>query len=235
MPHGFGEGFKNIVKQGAGEVWNGTRTVLGKGTSKARDAAKGYVNNIREERAANSLFRGKAAEGLMRDRVRSTGIGKAIDSRAANLLDDSVKGAKGLMFSAALAPIMYGISALATDPGGAVSPGDRMHHYNKHMVAAGVDVASDVAMTGVAIGLAQFGPYGQIAAGALTAYNVVSGFVGWDLGTLSMNFMDAADQEYESRKQGPKFNMTQNTSMAMQRQMQNLHASGSNIAEMMHN
>jgi hypothetical protein len=142
---------------------------------------------------------------------------------------------KGFIFGSLLSGSMYGLSAYATDnPDN--NAGDRMAHYGKHAIAGGVDVAADLALTGVGIGLATFGgPAGMAMAGGLQLFNMFAGFAGMDAGSIAMNVMNYADEQYDKAKTGPKFNMTQNTAMAMQRQIQNLHASGSNLGEMMHN
>lgn len=130
---------------------------------------------------------------------------------------------------------LYGLSAYATDDP-MNSGGDRMAHYGKHAVAAGVDIASDAVLTGASVALATFGgPAGMFVAGGLQMFNMFAGFAGIDAGSIAMNVMNYAEEEYDKAKRGPKFNMTQNTAMAMQRQIQNLHASGSNLGEIMHN
>lgn len=129
---------------------------------------------------------------------------------------------------------MYGLSAAMTDnPMNAAS--DRMVNAGKHTIAAGADITADVGLSAAAYGLSALGPVGVMAGSALMAYNFLGNFVGLDAGSLSMNIMNQFDERYENDKRGPKFNMTQNTSMAMQRQVNNLHGAGSNLGEMMHN
>lgn len=142
---------------------------------------------------------------------------------------------KSLGVGAVISSSMYGLSAYATD-NDMNSPGDRMAHYAKHGIAGGIDVMADAALTGVSFGLATFGgPAGMALAGGIQAFNMFAGFAGIDAGSIAMNVMNYAEEEYDKAKRGPKFNMTENTAMAMQRQIQNLHASGSNLGEMMHN
>jgi hypothetical protein len=141
---------------------------------------------------------------------------------------------KSIGVTAGIGAAMYGLSAVMTDDTSA-DAGDRMSHYVKHGVAGAADVTADLALTGVAAGLTAFGPVGALLGGGLMAYNMLGGFFGMDAGTGVMNLMNYADEKYEEQRQGPKFNMTQNTSMAMQRQISNLHANGSNLGEMMHN
>lgn len=141
---------------------------------------------------------------------------------------------KAVGLTTAFSGAMYGLSAVMTDDG-TMDGGDRMAHYTKHAMAGAADVTADLALTGVAAGLSMLGPLGAVAGGGLMAYNLLGGFFGIDAGSGVMNFMDYADTQYEKQRRGPKFPMTQNTSMAMQRQVQNLHASGSNLGEMMHN
>lgn len=142
---------------------------------------------------------------------------------------------KSFLYGSLLSGSMYGLSAYATDnPDN--NAGDRMAHYGKHAIAGGVDIAADAALTSVGIGLATFGgPAGMAIAGGLQLFNMFAGFAGMDAGSIAMNVMNYADEQYDKAKTGPKFNMTQNTAMAMQRQIQNLHASGSNLGEAMHN
>lgn len=141
---------------------------------------------------------------------------------------------KSILATTGFSGAMYGLSAVMTDNTD-MDAGDRMSHYTKYAMAGAADVGTDLALTGVAAGLSALGPIGAVFGGGLMAYNMFGGFFGMDAGSGLMNFMDYADTEYEKQKQGPKFNMTQNTSMALQRQIQNLHASGSNLGEMMHN
>lgn len=125
---------------------------------------------------------------------------------------------------------------------------DRMITYGKNLTAGVVDTTSDLAMTGIGVaaesaGIALAGMTGWTGlamAGtgvgvALTAYSLLGNLFGIDPGSLVKKGLDQADEMYETAKYGPKFDMTRNTSMAMQRQLQNLHASGSNMAEMLHN
>lgn len=142
---------------------------------------------------------------------------------------------KSFAIGTALSGGLYGLGAYMTDNDQA-SAGDRAAHYAKYAVASGVDILADSALTVASFGLATFaGPIGMMAAGGLQMFNMFAGFMGYDAGTLAMNVMDYADEQYDKNKLGPKFNMTQNTTMTMQRQIQNLHASGSNLGEMMHN
>ena len=129
---------------------------------------------------------------------------------------------------------MYGLSAFLTDDP-TKSGGDRLYNQYKHAAALTADVISDFTLTTVAAGLAMTGPLGMMAGTAITAFNIAGGLMGVDAGSLVMRGMDYAEEEYERAKSGPKFNMTKNTSMALQRQIQNMHASGSNLGEMMHN
>ena len=149
--------------------------------------------------------------------------------------DQTKGGLKSFAYGTVISGAMYGLGSYATDDP-QKSHGDRMAHYSKYAVAGAIDVGSDLALTGVSIGLATFGgPAGAMVAGGLQMFNMFAGFAGMDAGSLAMSVMDYADQEYDKDKMGKKFNMTQNTSMAMQRQIQNMHGSGSNLGEMMHN
>jgi hypothetical protein len=141
---------------------------------------------------------------------------------------------KGLAFSGVIGAGLYGLSAVVSDDPTAQTS-DRMVNATKHGVAFAADTASDIALTGVAAGLSLLGPTGMMVGTALHAFNMLGGFVGMDAGSQVMKVMDYADEQYESAKNGPSFNMTENTSMAMQRQVQNMHAGGSNLGEMMHN
>ena len=138
---------------------------------------------------------------------------------------------KGALFSGA----MYGLSAFATDNADNEAS-DRMTNVAKHGAAFAADVAGDAVLTGIGTALGTFGgAYGKMAQGAITAFNFGSNLLGIDAGSMMMRTWDYAEEQYYKAKEGPKFDMTGNKSQAMQRQIQNLHASGSNLGEMMHN
>jgi hypothetical protein len=142
---------------------------------------------------------------------------------------------KGFGYGLGISSGVYGLVGYATD-NNMNNAGDRMAHYGKHAVALGADIASDITLSVAAAGIATLGgPAGVFVAGGLKMFNMFAGFAGIDAGSIAMNVMNYADEEYERRKSGPTINMTQNTSMALQRQIQNMHASGSNLGEMMHN
>ena len=145
-----------------------------------------------------------------------------------------IVGIKPMLKTAAFSGAMYGLSAVMTDDTSA-DHGDRMAHYAKHGVAATADVGADIGLGLAASVISKAGPWGAVVGGGIMAYNLLGGFFGLDAGSGVMNMMNYADEEYEKQRQGPKFNMTQNTSMALQRQLQGLHANGSNLGEMMHN
>lgn len=152
-----------------------------------------------------------------------------------NLAAHELKDAgKGLKYSAILGGAMYGLSAYATDNSDN-DMSDRAVNIGKHGVALAADLAGDTAIAGIGMGLAMFGPMGALAGGALNIANMAAGLMGYDAGSIAMNIMNYGEEAYEKARSGPKFNMTQNTSMALQRQIQNMHASGSNLGEMMHN
>lgn len=159
------------------------------------------------------------------------GSGKSKTNLLKNQAGDALKSLK---WSALLGGGLYGLSAWISDDS-RMDTSDRMVNGVKHGAAFAADLASDTVLTGVAMGLSTLGPYGMVAGAALNAFNIVGGFMGVDAGSMVMRGMDYADEQYESAKRGPQFNMTKNTSMALQRQLQNMHASGSNLGEMMHN
>jgi hypothetical protein len=141
---------------------------------------------------------------------------------------------KGLGVSAALGGAIYGLSAFATDNSDN-DMSDRGINFAKHGVALGADLAGDTAIAGIGMGLSMLGPMGALAGGVLNVANIAAGLMGYDAGSIAMNVMNYAEEAHDKARNGPKFNMTQNTSMALERQIQNLHASGSNLGEMMHN
>jgi hypothetical protein len=130
---------------------------------------------------------------------------------------------------------LYGLMAYGMDDPSRAT-GDRIASAGKYMTAAAIDTASDLTLTAVAGGLSMLGPVGVAAAAGITAYNVIGNFVGIDAGSLALRAMDAMDERYEAdRNGGKKFQLGENSSMALQRQISNIHQSGSNMAEMMHN
>lgn len=138
---------------------------------------------------------------------------------------------KGALFSGA----MYGLGAFATDNADN-DMSDRLTNTTKYGAAFAADVAGDAVLTGIGTALGAFGGvYGKMAQGAITAFNFGSNLLGIDAGSMVMHGFDHAEEQYYKAKDGPKFDMTGNKSQAMQRQIQNLHASGSNLGEMMHN
>ena len=137
---------------------------------------------------------------------------------------------RGAIFSGA----MYGFMGYMSDnPQNAAS--DRMVNIGKHGIAAAADVGADTAFSAAALGLSMFGPLGVAAGAGLMAYNFVGNLIGIDAGSVALNVMNHFDERYEQDTRGTKFNMTENTSMALQRQVSNLQGAGSNLGEMMHN
>lgn len=234
MPHGFGEVAKGAA-QVAGYAGRQLGNVVGSTYNSGMDFigsyGKTYMQNLKNERdlIANPAITGKYGGKLQ------SGFNDSFRKRQGNLFTHYAKDhGKGFLIGGALTTGMYGLGAWATDnPDN--SAGDRMANVAKYGVAAGVDTIADLGLSIAATGLSMLGPAGVIAGGALQAFNIGAGLFGVDAGSLAMNIMNYADEEYDRVKQGPKFNMTQGTSMAMQRQIQNLHASGSNLGEIMHN
>lgn len=134
----------------------------------------------------------------------------------------------------AISGAIYGGLAYMTDDK-TKSAGDRMFHYTKYGMAAAVDTGTSLGLSAVAAGLSTLGPMGMMAGAGLEAINLVAPFLGFDPGSIMLNTFEKLEERYDQDRNGPRFNMTQNTSMALQRQLQSLHASGSNIAESMHN
>lgn len=140
-----------------------------------------------------------------------------------------------LVGNAAVTGTMYGGLGAATSVGkeGSELPG----HYAPWAVGAGVDIASDVALTGL-VGLT-VGLSSPIGAGIMVA-DMVTDMMGWDLATVAMghtsDLVNKMDSEYNRLSgQGNNYQMSRGSSQALQRQLQNLSGSGSNVAEMMHN
>jgi hypothetical protein len=259
MAHGFGDIAKKTTKilgQGAKDVGQFAKDEFGGALGSAYDSSMNGIKSWMQSRrdANESLFYkplGKGEFGIGanselkyqkfdgEDAFKTVGTGKvnqgsSTRSRGTYLKNKAKEFGKDMKWSAILSGGLYGLSAYASDDPNA-EVGDRGINIAKHGVAAGVDLGADALLTGVATGLSMLGPLGGIAGGALTAFNMFAGFAGLDAGSLAMNAMNYTEQEYDRVKAGPKFNMTQNNSMAMQRQIQNLHASGSNLGEMMHN
>lgn len=162
-----------------------------------------------------------------------TGMGEFLKSDPSALKE--IFTLKNVARTAAFSGSMYGLSAVLTDSS-ENSASDRMIHYSKHAVGGAVDAASDLTLGAVGGALATFGGLpGAIVGGGIMAYNFLGGFFGADTGSIAMNAMNQLEERYDADRQGPQLKMTENTSMALQRQLSNLHASGSNIAETMHN
>lgn len=258
MAHGFGN-TPQVMKG----IFGAGKKELGSMTSNAYDAGMNFIGKMdgnfmdgirrRQDEVANPhMYKssvtndyGRSVPGKHMGSSVTDDFGNSVSNgmkpnswmtQKKNIMMDSAKGAgKGFAIGGIMSGGLYGLSAYMTDNSDN-SAGDRMAHYGKHAIAAGVDMGSDLALTGLGIGLATLGgPAGVIAGSALMAFNMFAGFAGMDAGSLAMTAMNYADEQYDIAKQGPKFNMTQNTSQSMQRQIQNLHASGSNLGEMMHN
>lgn len=90
-----------------------------------------------------------------------------------------------------------------------------------------------MAVTGVAAMASAINPL--LGIGILAA-DFATDMMGLDLATAGLNAMDHMDSEYNRLgKTGSNYQMSQGSAQAMQRQLQNLAGSGSNVAEMMHN
>lgn len=142
-------------------------------------------------------------------------------------------GGEVLKYGGISAAIYGGLAYMSDDK--TQSAGDRMFNYAKYGSAAAIDTTASLGLSAIAAGLSTLGPLGMVAGAGLEAYNLLSPFLGIDPGTVVLNTFEKLEERYEKDRNGPQFNMTQNTSMALQRQLQNLHASGSNVAEMLHN
>jgi hypothetical protein len=165
-----------------------------------------------------------AKEGNFWQATKHTGAATLLHSPIGTL-------GKGLLMSGG----MYGLMAYASDDA-SKSTGDRAASVGKHGIAAVVDATADFALSGVADGIGMLGPYGMMAAAGIRAYNFGANFVGLDLGSLALRAMDSMDERYnQDRGGGKKFSLSENSSMALQRQISNIHQSGSNMAEVMHN
>ena len=215
----------DVVRRSSDTFMDGIRTSqYNQGMNEAPKHPRGKHGNVRPASQVGDLSNAKFND--IRGKHSST----------LRFKKESISQLKGFGVGTGISMGMYGLMAYASDPGDAVDAGDRMNHYAKNAVGLAADIASDAVLTGIGtVAALTLGPAGAVIAGGITAFNIAGGFLGIDAGTQAMKFMDYADQEYDNRKNGPKFNMTQNSSMAMQRQIQNLHGSGSNMAEQMHN
>lgn len=217
---GMAQGFDNVAR--FGETWAGV-------SSAARGSAK-----------VSASVGFKTAELMSEGSKHATSLAWKGTKSVFNMIKTDPKvfretfTAGNMAKGAAISSGMYGLMAFMSDDKNAATS-DRMVNYAKHGIAAGVDVASDTALSLGAGALAMTGPIGATVGGAIMAYNMFAGFVGMDTGSLALNMMNSFDERYKQDKRGPSFDMTQNTSMALQRQIGNLHASGSNLGEMMHN
>jgi hypothetical protein len=247
----FTDTTKGLVELGGSAITQGVSGMLGhmKSSYSANGGLMGRLdrsmNGIRKTQAQieNPLMKlkGENLDEMSSRYVRKNNPMKNMDpgsgTKQFNLFKHHAKDSwKNFKIGTVMSGGLYGLSAYMSDNENA-SAGDRMANVVKHGVAGTVDVAADFGLTTVAAGLATFGgPGGVVAGGVLMAFNMFAGFAGLDAGSLAMTAMNYADGEYDTAKAGKsKFNMTENTSMAMQRQIQNLHASGSNLGEMMHN
>lgn len=185
-------------------------------------------NNVKSLDGGETWENNRVAKG---NTIGGAGEMKQMGRKAAagskNFLKDVGKGA---LFSGA----MYGLGAYATDNADN-DMSDRLVNTTKYGAAFAADVAGDTLLTGVAKVAGMFGPTGRAVGAAITAFNFGSNLLGIDAGSMLMHGWDHAEDQYYKVKEGPKFDMTGNKSQAMQRQIQNLHASGSNLGEMMHN
>lgn len=233
MPHGFGD-----VAKGAKEVMGLGLGQMGDFVSKEYNTGMKFITKFSDQYLDDmAVKRHKVANPHLYENVPFTGRKEGNwfqqkGNQAAHYTKDQFKG---WGIGAGLSVGLYGLSAVMSDNTDA-DAGDRMVNYSKHAIAAGADLTVDAGLSAVAAGLATFGGIPGMAVGAgITAFNMFAGFAGWDAGSMVMNYMNYAEGKYDEAKAGPKFNMTQNTSMAMQRQIQNMHAAGSNLGEMMHN
>lgn len=252
MAYGFGE-VMGEVRNAAGKIVGGTydssKEALGGFFNSASQSMRASQDKIENPHKYRSNIRNVTDDygnsqavdmrrGFTDDYGNVQGMGKSNSwiERKANLgIHETKKGLKNWGIGAAMSGGLYGLMAYATDNADN-DASDRGVNAAKYAVAAGVDVAADGVLTGVAAGLATFGgPAGIVAGGAITAFNMLAGFAGLDAGSLAMRAMDYTEAEYENAKTGPKFNMTQNTAMSLQRQLGNIAQSGSNLGEMMHN
>jgi hypothetical protein len=246
MP-GFGAVVNPATKQLASQLGSLAGSALAVPFDFSKKAVKGVYTGMEnaQNEIADPVLKGKhggryqSAFGdnwLERNLVNPVAPHGSWARKKYNLGKHEIKtGAKGFAIGSVLSGAMYGLSAYVTDnPDNDLS--DRGINVAKHAVAAGVDMVADLGLTGVAAGLATFGgPIGMMAGLGITAFNIGAGFLGMDAGSLAMNAMNHLEEQYDVAKAGPKFNMTQNTSMALQRQLSNLSMSGSNLGEMMHN
>jgi hypothetical protein len=142
----------------------------------------------------------------------------------------AAKGAmKGMAVNAAVTGVMFGgVGYMTSD-----ESNNKAAHGMKWATAAGIDIAADIGLTaavGMTIGLTS-----PIGAGILIA-DTVTDMMGLDFSTAALTAMDAMDDSYDRMtQQGGHYKMSQGSAQAMQRQIQNLQGSGSNVAEMMHN
>lgn len=139
--------------------------------------------------------------------------------------------AKGQAANVALTGVMYGgLGALeSSQSDNAVATG------GKWAAAAGIDIASDIGMTGLA--LAAGALTGGVGFFAVQAFDMVTDLMGYDLSTAFINAVDSMDEEYNrlSGMSGRGYQMSRGGAQALQRQIANLQGAGSNVAEMMHN
>ena len=236
------KGAKDVLGYGASQLGGFMSTQLSSFKSSMGKVSNNYMEAYKQKRSdiANDTLTGKYGgkysssfdDGpFMRTAMPQGSRRRQFYNLAAHDMKDM---GKGLGVSAALGGAIYGLSAFATDNSDN-DMADRGVNFAKHGVALTADLAGDTAIAGIGMGLAMFGPAGALAGGALNVANIAAGLMGYDAGSIAMNIMNYGEEAYDKARNGPKFNMTQNTSMALERQIQNLHASGSNLGEMMHN
>jgi hypothetical protein len=103
-------------------------------------------------------------------------------------------------------------------------------HYAKWGIAAGVDVGWDIGVTAAATMM------NPVASGLVMAGNIAAGLMGVDPASMALEAMDSMDASFDRMAGKEKgYHGTQASSQMIQRQVQNLHGAGSNVAEMMHN
>ena len=255
MAHGFGAilglGTREIFNRGlntAGSAISGGLRTVGGTTRRIAgglyDAAAESQNKIANPHlyeSDNRFYKDKFGNKLPKSGMDSGGgrnlsPNSWLEQKTRIGAHELKTGIKGWAFGGVLSSGLYGLSAWATDDA-SMATSDRMYNATKHGIAATVDITADAGLTAVGIGLATFGgPIGMMAGMGIQAFNMFAGFAGIDAGSIAMKLMDYAEEEYQTAKNGgSKFNMTNNTSMAIQRQLSNIAMSGSNLGEMMHN
>lgn len=142
----------------------------------------------------------------------------------------AVKNAiKGTAANVALTGVMFGGVGYMTSG----ESDNKFAHYGKWLSAGAVDVAMDTGLTaavGMTVGLSS--PIGM----GIMALDLVTDMMGLDFSTAALNAMDSMDNTFSKMsQQGKHYRMSEGSAQAMQRQIQNLQGSGSNVAEMMHN